>query len=601
VAEKTQDLARTHYCGALRGTHVGETVTLMGWADTRRDLGGVVFIDLRDREGLCQVVARPEVSAEAHQKADRVRGEYVIAVRGTVAARSAETQNPKLATGAVEVLASEIRILSEARTPPFPIEDEVATSEDIRLKYRYLDLRRPKMQRNIRLRHRLTMEIRRYLDEQGFLEIETPFLTKSTPEGARDYLVPSRVHQGHFYALPQSPQIFKQILMVGGFDKYFQVARCFRDEDLRADRQPEFTQVDIEMSFPGPESIFDLIEPLYQRALALIGVEVQRPFQRLPYAVAMERYGSDKPDLRFEMPITDVTDEMGALGLDTFPGLIEGGARCRALVLPASGGISGTRLRKINEELWLGRIVPDSRGSKRNLLTLKNTDETIANLVKKGASEEVFRKLLAKVGAAKDDTVLVGTDAVGPLSMAMGILRLEMGKELKLVDEKAFRFLWITDFPLFEYDAAAKRFFSVNHPFTAALEEDLHLLDSEPGKVRAKAYDIVLNGLEVGGGSFRIHDSALQAKIFKLLSLSDEETRERFGFFIEALQYGTPPHGGIALGLDRLAMILAGESSLRDVIAFPKTASASDLMSQSPSTVPDEQIAELGVLVVKKT
>jgi aspartyl-tRNA synthetase len=601
VAEKTQDLARTHYCGALREAQVGETVTLMGWADTRRDLGGVVFIDLRDREGLCQVVARPEVSAEAHAKADRVRGEYVIAVRGTVSARSAETLNPKLATGGVEVLASEIRILSEARTPPFPIEDDVATSEDIRLKYRYLDLRRPKMQRNLRLRHRLTMEIRRYLDELGFLEIETPFLTKSTPEGARDYLVPSRVHHGQFYALPQSPQIFKQILMVGGFDKYFQVARCFRDEDLRADRQPEFTQVDIEMSFPGPESIFDLIEPLYQRALALIGVNVERPFPRLPYAVAMERYGSDKPDLRFEMPITDVTDEMKVLGLDTFPGLIENGARSRALVLPASGGISGTRLRKINEELWIGRIVPDARGSKRNLLTLKNTDETIANLVKKGASEEVFRKLLVKVGAAKDDTVLVGTDAVGPLSMAMGILRLEMGKELKLVDEKAFRFLWVTDFPLFEYDAGAKRFFSVNHPFTAALEEDLHLLDTEPGAVRAKAYDIVLNGLEVGGGSFRIHDSALQAKIFKLLSLSDEETRERFGFFIEALQYGTPPHGGIALGLDRLAMILAGEQSLRDVIAFPKTASASDLMSGSPSPVPDDQIAELGVLVVKKT
>jgi aspartyl-tRNA synthetase len=601
VAEMTQDLKRTHYCGALRDVHVGETVTLMGWADTRRDLGGVVFVDLRDREGLCQVVARPEVSAEAHAKADRVRGEYVIAVRGTVSARSAETVNPKLATGAVEVLASEIRILSEARTPPFPIEDDVTTSEDIRLKYRYLDLRRPKMQRNIRLRHRLTMEIRRYLDEQGFLEIETPFLTKSTPEGARDYLVPSRVHHGQFYALPQSPQIFKQILMVGGFDKYFQVARCFRDEDLRADRQPEFTQVDIEMSFPGPESIFDLIEPLYQRALALVGVKVERPFPRLPYAVAMERYGSDKPDLRFEMPITDVTDEMKVLGLDTFPGLIENGARSRALVLPASGGISGTRLRKINEELWIGRIVPDSRGSKRNLLVLKNTDETIANLVKKGASEQVFRALLAKVGAQKDDTVLVGTDAVGPLSMAMGILRLEMGKELKLVDENAFRFLWVTDFPLFEYDAGAKRFFSVNHPFTAALEEDLHLLDTEPGAVRAKAYDIVLNGLEVGGGSFRIHDSALQAKIFKLLSLSDEETRERFGFFIEALQYGTPPHGGIALGLDRLAMILAGEQSLRDVIAFPKTASASDLMSGSPSPVPDEQIAELGVLVVKKT
>src|SRR5262245_53388935 len=600
MAETLGTHARTHYCGMVGESLVGNTVTLMGWADTRRDLGGVVFIDLRDREGLCQVVARPEVSKDAHERADRVRGEYVLAVTGTVSKRSAETVNPKLATGAVEVLASEIRILSEARTPPFPIEDEVNTSEDIRLKYRYIDLRRPRMQRNIRLRHQLTMEIRRYLDEQGFLEIETPFLTKSTPEGARDYLVPSRVHHGNFYALPQSPQIFKQILMVSGYDKYFQVARCFRDEDLRADRQPEFTQVDIEMSFPGPESIFDLIEPLYQRALALIGVEAPRPFPRLDYKTAMERYGSDKPDLRFEMPITDVTDEMATLGLDTFPQLLADGPRSRANVLPASGGVSGTRLRKINEELWLGRIVPDSRGTKRNLFTLKATADALGNLAKKGASEAVARTLLEKVGASDDDTVLVGTDAPGPLAMAMGILRIEMGKELKLVDENAFRFLWVTDFPLFEYDAGAKRFVSVNHPFTAPLEEDLHLLDSEPGRVRAKAYDIVLNGLEVGGGSFRIHDSALQAKIFKLLSLSDEETRERFGFFIEALQYGTPPHGGIALGLDRLAMILARESSLRDVIEFPKTASATDLMSGSPSPVDDDQISQLGVLVVKK-
>jgi aspartyl-tRNA synthetase len=600
VAETIENLKRTHYCGELREAQVGQTVTLMGWADTRRDLGGVVFIDLRDREGLCQVVARPEVSKDAHERADRVRGEYVLAVTGVVSARSAETVNPKLATGAVAVLASEIRILSEARTPPFPIEDEVNTSEDIRLKYRYIDLRRPRMQRNIRLRHSLTMEIRRYMDEQGFLEIETPFLTKSTPEGARDYLVPSRVHPGQFYALPQSPQIFKQILMISGMDKYFQVARCFRDEDLRADRQPEFTQVDIEMSFPGPEAIFDLIEPLYQRALALIGVEAPRPFPRLDYKTAMERYGSDKPDLRFEMPITDVTDEMATLGLDTFPQLIADGARSRAIVLPAAGGVSGTRLRKINEELWLGRIVPDSRGSKRNLFTLKASDETIANLVKKGVSEEIARKLLAKVGAQKDDTVLVGTDAVGPLAMAMGILRIEMAKELKLVDENAFRFLWVTDFPLFEYDAAAKRFVSVNHPFTAPLPEDAHLLDTDPGKVRAKAYDIVLNGLEAGGGSFRIHDSATQAKVFSLLSLTEEETRERFGFFIEALQYGTPPHGGIALGLDRLAMILARESSLRDVIAFPKTASATDLMSGSPSPVDDGAIGDLGILVVKK-
>jgi aspartyl-tRNA synthetase len=600
MAETLGDLTRTHYCGALRPAQVGQTVTLMGWADTRRDLGGVVFIDLRDREGLCQVVARPEVSAEAHARADRVRGEYVLAVVGEVAARSADTVNPKLATGEVEVLAREIRVLSEARTPPFPIEEELSTSEDIRLKYRYLDLRRPRMQRNIRLRHQATLEIRRYLDEQGFYEIETPFLTKSTPEGARDYLVPSRVHHGHFYALPQSPQIFKQILMVSGMDKYFQVARCFRDEDLRADRQPEFTQVDIEVSFPRVETIFDLIEPLFQRVFRLIGVEIPRPFPRLPYAEALERYGSDKPDLRFGMPITDVTEEMRSLGLDTFPGLIAEGARARALVLPAAGGVSGTRLRKINEELWLARIVPDARASKRNLFTLKAADETLANLAKKGASESVARALLAKVGAEKDDVVLVGVDAVGPLAMAIGILRLEMGKELRLIPEGAFRFLWVTDFPLFEYDAGERRLVSVNHPFTAPRDEDVALLDGEPARARAKAYDVVLNGTEVGGGSLRIHDSALQAKIFKLLSMSEEEARERFGFFLEALQYGTPPHGGIALGLDRIAMILSGESSLRDVIAFPKTASATDLMAGSPSLVSDHQLRELGILVIKK-
>ncbi len=600
MAESLGDLTRTHYAGSLTEASVGEEVVLMGWAATRRDLGGVIFIDLRDRTGICQVVARPEVSEAAHQAADQVRSEYVLAVSGRAAKRSAETVNPNLPTGTVEVLAREIRILSEARTPPFPIEDEITTSEDIRLKYRYLDLRRPRLQRNLTLRHRLTMEVRRYLDEQGFLEIETPFLTKSTPEGARDYLVPSRVHHGNFYALPQSPQLFKQILMVSGLDKYFQIARCFRDEDLRADRQPEFTQVDIEMSFPGRESIFDLIEPLYQRALALIDVQVPRPFPRLTYATAMERYGSDKPDLRFELPITDVTEEMAALGLDTFPALIADGARSRALVLPASGGVSGTRLRKINEDLWLGRIVSDSRASKRNLFTLKASSEALANLVKKGASESVARRLLEKVGAVGEDTLLIGTDAPGPLAMAMGILRLEMGRELKLVDESAFRFLWVTDFPLFEYDAASRRLVSVNHPFTAPLEEDLHLLSTDPGRVRAKAYDIVLNGLEAGGGSFRIHDSALQAKVFTLLSLSEEEMRERFGFFIEALRFGTPPHGGIALGLDRLAMILARESSLRDVIAFPKTASAADLMSGSPSPVGDEQLKELGVLVVRK-
>ena len=600
MADTLGDLTRTHYCGALGRSHVGQTVTLMGWAATRRDLGGVIFIDVRDREGLCQVVAKPEVSSEAHARAEAVRGEFVIAVVGEVAARSAETVNPKMATGEIEVLAREIRVLSEARTPPFAIEDETQTAEDIRLKYRYLDLRRPRLQKNLKLRHQVTMETRRYLDEQGFYEIETPMLTKSTPEGARDYLVPSRVHHGHFYALPQSPQLFKQILMVAGLDRYFQIVRCFRDEDLRADRQPEFTQVDVEMSFPRIDSIVELMEPLFVRLCALAGVEAARPFPRMTYAEAMERYGSDKPDLRFGMPIADVTGEMKTLGLESFPALIAEGARARAIVLPAAGGVSGTRMRKINEDLWLGRIVPDARGTKRPLFTLKATDEAVGNLAKKGASEEVARRLLEKAGAAKDDTVLVGVDAPKPLAMAMGILRLEMGRELKLVDERAFRFLWVTDFPLMDFDAADKRYVSLHHPFTAPRDEDVALLATDPGAVRAKAYDIVLNGTEVGGGSLRIHDSALQSRIFQVLSMTEEEAKERFGFFLEALQYGTPPHGGIALGLDRIVMILAGESSIRDVIAFPKTASAADLMSGSPSPVRDDQVRDLGIVVIRK-
>jgi aspartyl-tRNA synthetase len=600
MAQTLGDLTRTLYCGALREEHVGQTVTLMGWVDNRRDLGGVVFLDVRDRAGLCQVVARQEVSAEAHTAADHVHREYVIAVVGEVTRRSEETINPKMATGTVEVLAREIRVLSTAKIPPFAIEDEVDTAEDIRLRYRYLDLRRPRLQRNLKLRHQVTMETRRHMDGEGFLEIETPFLTKSTPEGARDYLVPSRVHHGQFYALPQSPQLFKQILMVAGMDRYFQIVRCFRDEDLRADRQPEFTQIDVEMSFARQESIFALIEPLFVRLFKLIGAEAKAPFQRLPYAQAMERYGSDKPDLRFEMPITDVTAEMATLGLETFPGLIEQGARARAIVLPASGGVSGTRLRKINEELWLQRIVPDARASRRNLFTLKATDEAIANLGKKGASEAIARRLLEKAGAGKDDTVLVGVDAEKPLAMAMGILRLEMGKELKLIDASAHRFLWVTDFPLFDHDKAENRWVSLHHPFTAPMDEDMHLLETDPGRVRAKAYDLVLNGYEVGGGSIRIHDSGLQAKVFSLLGISDEEAKERFGFFLEALSYGTPPHGGIALGLDRMIMIMAGERSLREVIAFPKTASATDLMSGSPSPVRDEQIRELGILIIRK-
>ncbi len=600
MAESLGDLARTHWCGALRAEHVGATVTLMGWVATRRDLGGVVFLDLRDREGLCQVVARPEVSATAHAAADKVRGEYVLAVVGEVAARSADTVNPKLPTGEVELLAREIRVLNEARTPPFPVEDEINVNEETRLRYRYLDLRRPRLQRNLRLRHRAAMAVRRYFDEQGFLEVETPVLTKSTPEGARDFLVPSRVHHGSFYALPQSPQLFKQLLMVAGADRYFQIARCFRDEDQRADRQLEFTQVDVEMSFPRVESIVELIEPLCQRLLGLVGAEVPRPFPRLSYAEALERYGSDKPDLRFGLEIVDVTDEMRDLGLQTFPDLIAAGARARAIVLPASAGVSGMRLRKLNEELWLQRIVPDARASKRNLFTLKAGEEALAGLAKKGANEGVARRLFEKTGAGKDDVLLVGVDAPGPLAMAMGILRLEMGRELALVDASAWRFLWVMDFPLFEFDPREGRYVSLHHPFTSPRDEDLGRLAEAPGEVRAKAYDLVLNGYELGGGSIRIHDAALQARVFELLSMTAEQARERFGFFLDALQYGTPPHGGIALGLDRIVMLLARETSLRDVIAFPKTAGASDLMCEAPSPADEAQLRELGIVAVRK-
>ncbi len=594
MAETLGDLSRTHACGALREAHVGQSVTLMGWVATRRDLGGVVFLDLRDREGLCQVVARPEVSAAAHAAADKVRGEYVLAVVGEVAARAKETVNPKLETGAVEVLAREIRVLSEARTPPFPIEDEIQVGEETRLRYRYLDLRRPRLQRNLRLRHRIAMEVRSYFDEQGFLEVETPILTKSTPEGARDFLVPSRVHHGSFYALPQSPQLFKQLLMVSGIERYF------RDEDQRADRQLEFTQIDVELSFPRVETIVELIEPLCQRLMALVGVDLPRPFPRLSYAQALERYGSDKPDLRFELPISDVTDELRDLGLQTFPELIAQGARARAVVLPAAAGISGMRLRKLNEELWLGRIVPDARASKRNLFTLKAGDESLASLAKKGASESVARRLFDKVGAGKDDVLLVGVDQPGPLSMAMGILRLEMGRELGLIDGGAWRFLWVMDFPLFELDPREGRYVSLHHPFTAPRDEDLARLATDPASVRAKAYDLVLNGYELGGGSIRIHDAALQARVFELLSMTPEQARARFGFFLDALQYGSPPHGGLALGLDRIAMLLARESSLRDVIAFPKTAGASDLMCAAPDVASEEQLRELGIVALRK-
>jgi aspartyl-tRNA synthetase len=599
MSEFLTDLKRTHDCGGLRASDAGKRAVLFGWVAARRDHGGCVFIDLRDRGGLTQVVFEPGTNVEAHGLAGELRGEFCVGVAGVVAERGGH-KNPNMPTGDIELKADAMTIFSRSETPPFEIVDDTAAGESVRLKHRYLDLRRPALQRNFLVRSKIYQTTRRSLADNGFAEIETPFMVKYTPGGARNFLVPSRLNPGQFYALAESPQIFKQLFMVAGMDRYFQIVRCFRDEDLRADRQPEFTQVDIEMSFPRLQTVVDLIEPLFVRLLALTGVSVPRPFPRMAYDEALARYGSDKPDLRFDMPIADLTDEMATLGLDTFPGLIKEGARARGLVIPASAGVSGTRLRKINEDVWQGRIVGDAHVARRNLFTLKATDEAISNLGKKGADEGVARRMLEKAGAGKDDTLLVGVDAEGPLAMAMGMLRLELGRELKLLDDKAHRFLWVTDFPLLEFDPQARRFNSLHHPFTAPLDEDRERLDREPGKVRAQAYDLVLNGSEVGGGSIRIHDSALQAKIFSLLSLSDEEAKERFGFFLEALQHGTPPHGGIALGLDRIVMILAGESSIRDVIAFPKTASAADLMAGSPSPVRDEQVRELGILVVRK-
>jgi aspartyl-tRNA synthetase len=581
--EPLGQLARTHTCGGLRADDVGKEVVLLGWVHRVRDLGSLVFVDVRDRHGVTQVVARDNEALVADAK--RLRSEFVVAVIGEVENRAPETVNSKIATGAIEVSAREIRLLNDAKTPPFPVGDDVDVSEETRLKYRYIDLRRPRMQRNMIMRHRATMAIRQYFDAQGFLEIETPMLTKSTPEGARDYLVPSRVHPGEFYALPQSPQIFKQILMISGLDRYFQIVKCFRDEDLRADRQPEFTQVDLEISFATEDLVFATLEPLMERLMALIGQPAPRPFRRLPYADAIAKYGSDKPDLRVGMEITDVSPAFAGSGFSVFRSAIDAGGQVRGFAVPAAAKYSRRELDEIVEQAkQLGAS---------GLVWARRSEAAVQSSALKAAGEDAIRQALDLAGAGPADLVLMAAGPHEATSRMLGQLRLTVAKKENLLDPNRFAFLWVVDFPMFEWLEEEKRYEFMHHPFTAPLESDRHLLETDQGHARARAYDLVLNGSEIGGGSIRIHDQALQRLIFKLLGISDEEAKLRFGFFVDALEYGTPPHGGIALGLDRIAAILCGEPSIRDVIAFPKTAQAVDLMAGAPSTVSEKQLREL--------
>ena len=581
MAEPLGELTRTHTCGALRAEDVGADVVVLGWVHRIRDLGGVTFLDIRDRAGVSQVVVRENDTLMPIAK--KLRSEFVVGVKGVVQRRSADTVNPKLATGDVEILAREIVLLNEARTPPFQIAEDGPVSEDVRLRYRYLDLRRPRLQHNIGLRHRVSMAIRRYFDANGFWEIETPILAKSTPEGARDFLVPSRVHPGEFYALPQSPQLFKQILMIAGTDRYFQIVRCFRDEDQRADRQLEFTQVDVEVSFARPETIYGLIEPLMPVIFKEIGVEVKTPIQRMPYAEAIARYGSDKPDLRPGMEIHDLSEVFRDSEFRVFKQIVADGGVVRGFAVRGGNKYSRSQLDVIVDQA--------KQMGFTGLIWVRPGEPPLSSV--KALSEGTLRPALDRAGAAADDLLLMAAGKADETSMLLGQLRLAIAKRENLLKPDRFEFLWVTDFPLLEYHAEDGRWYSMHHPFTSPHDEDMDKLDSDPGAVRAKAYDLVLNGSEIGGGSVRIHSAAVQARIFRTLGITEEEAKLRFGFFLEALEYGTPPHGGIALGLDRIVAILSGESSIREVIAFPKTANAVDLMAGAPSAVDPKQLREL--------
>lgn len=585
-------IARTHQCGLLRKEDEGQDVQLQGWVDTRRDLGGVIFIDVRDRSGIIQAVFHPE-QKEALELADKVRSEYVIAVKGKVTIRDKETVNSKIATGEIEIHVTEAEITNAAKTPPFAIEDDIEVDEAVRLKYRYMDLRRPIMQRTLQLRHKATKLFRDFLDEQGFLEIETPVLTKSTPEGARDYLVPSRQHEGQFFALPQSPQLFKQLLMVSGMERYFQIVRCFRDEDLRADRQPEFTQVDIETSFVPMEELQEMMETLMARLFKeTIDVEVERPFQRLTYADAMNRYGSDKPDLRFGLELKDVSDVVQDSNFKVFTGAVSSGGQVKGLNAKGCGHYTRKELDDLTEYA--------KRYGAKGLAWMLVREDEIKSPIAKFFSAEQLAELRQILGAEDGDLLLFVADQKSVVADTLGALRVYFGQELKLINENEYRFCWITDFPLVEYDQEAKRYTALHHPFTMPREEDVDLMESNPEQVHAKAYDMVLNGYEIGGGSMRIYQRDIQEKMFKLLGFTPEEAHEKFGFLLDAFEYGTPPHGGIAFGLDRIMMILAGRRNLREVIAFPKTSSGNCLMTNAPSAVEPAQLKELHIEQAQK-
>ena len=584
MADQLGEWTRTDTCGALRAADIGRAVTLLGWVHRVRDLGSLVFLDVRDRYGLTQVVFQE--GHDALETAKRLRSEFVIGVTGTVRPRAADAVNPRMATGEIEVAVDELRVLNEAAVPPFQIADEATlASDDLRLRYRYLDLRRPKVQANIGLRHRVTMAVRRYFDQEGFWEVETPVLGKSTPEGARDYLVPSRVHPGEFYALPQSPQLFKQLLMIAGTDRYFQIVKCFRDEDLRADRQPEFTQVDVEMSFARPQLVFDLIEPLMQSVFAVIGRDVATPFRRMPYAEAVARYGSDKPDLRCGMEIQDLSAVFAETPFTPFRDALAARGAVRGIVVPGGARYSRKQLDALTEQA--------RQAGASGLVWVRRGEDGLKSPALKGAGEAALATALERAGAGPQDLLLLAAGAPDKTSMVLGQLRLAAAKDEGLLKPDAFAFLWVTDFPMFEWDQEEQRFAAMHHPFTSPRPEDLDRLESDPATVRAQAYDLVLNGSEIGGGSIRIHDSSMQARVFKAIGLSDEEATHRFGFFLQALRYGTPPHGGIALGLDRIVATLAGESSIREVIAFPKTAAAVDQMTGAPTEVDNRQLSDL--------